>query len=86
MVSVTAPRTAREQLLEVAAREGWTVLHDLGLHVVLRRNLIQLAMQFDVDGACVWCQGQQEPILPLETAFRALVALPPRSPRQGGHL
>lgn len=83
---LNTPRTAREQLLEVAGREGWTVLHDLGLHVVVERDVKRFAMQFDHDGQCVWCEEQHEPLLPLEAAFRALVAFRPRRPKQGGHL
>lgn len=83
---LNTPRTAREQLLEVAGREGWTVLHDLGLHLELQRGLERLNIQFDVDGRCTWCEEGDDLLLPLEAAFRALVRFRSRRLRQGGHL
>ena len=80
--------TAREMLLAVAGREGWTVLHDLGLHVELQRSDRRLALQFDENGRCTWCQGGWEHMRPLDAAFHLLIQLVPpgRRPKQGGHL
>lgn len=84
---VTPPRTAREQLLNVAESEGWEILHDLGLHVVFRhRQYRRLAMQFDYDGQCVWCEGQSVDLRPVEVAFRALTQFRPLRVVQDGSL
>ena len=74
-----ATTTAREMLMAVAAREGWTVLHDLGLHVEWMHGPRRLAVQFDGDGRCVWCQDGWEHLRPLDSAVHQLIRLtPPR--------
>jgi hypothetical protein len=82
----TILKTSREQLLEVAEREGWHTLIDLGLHVVLQRGERRFAVQFDLDGRCTWCQDGWEHLRPLDSAIRILIDLRPPRPKQGGHL
>ena len=70
---MSAPRTARELLLTVATNEGWTILHDLGLHVMVERGLRQINMQFDLDGRCIWCQDGPAGMSPVDVAMRWLI-------------
>lgn len=78
--------TAREMLLEVADREGWHVLHDLGLHVELQRGERRFSVQFDTEGCCTWCEAGWEHLRPMDSAVQILIQLPPLPPKQGGHL
>lgn len=81
------PRTAHDSLLSVAELEGWTILIDLGLHVVFERGEKTFSVQFDADGACVWCQDGWPSLRPIDQALRILIPItPPRRPRQPGHL
>lgn len=77
--------TPREQLLEVAAREGWEVLIDFGLHVELQRGPRRFSVQFDEAGRCTWCQDGRAFKRPIDAAIQTMIALVPR-PKQGGHL
>lgn len=71
---MNGPRTARETLLTVARNEGWTILHDLGLHVVLERGPRQASVQFDGEGHCIWASGAAVADLsPIDVALRLLI-------------
>lgn len=72
---MTRASTSRQRILAIARRHGWLVLHDLGLHVELTRpeSGQRLAIQFNMEGLCTWCQYGLRTEQPFDAALRQLV-------------
>jgi hypothetical protein len=67
----TSMQTARERLLDLAARQGWVRRHDLGLYVELVDGPATLKLTFDQDGSLTWALGADK-VSPYRHAMRVL--------------
>jgi len=63
--------TARERLLELAAQQGWTRRHDLGLYVELTSGAQILRLIFDQEGGLRWADEPAR-VSPYRHALRVL--------------
>lgn len=60
---------AHDQLLDLAEREGWIVVHDLGLYLEVFKPRRRVTLGFDQQGRYAWCNGAKMPM----TAAMALL-------------